>query len=167
MPKLATGASSAAARATTSGASGFTLVEVLVVVIIAGVLTGAVLLVAGPSGPAQIQQRTLARLDVSLEAMCDRALLSGKPHGLRFNRDGYDFWQLQASAWQPLPPDSRPRAVRWPEDLRPRVQVENLPLRSRIGQRSPQVICSGIEPPTPFVIEVGSGEYRQRMSWPE
>jgi len=145
---------------------GFTLVEVLVVVVIAGILTGAVLLVMGQSGPAQANKRELARLNASLSVMCDQALLGGSARGLRFHADGYDFWQYRAGAWQPLPSDSRPHPVRWPEGLRPRVQIEALALRPARSQRLPQVICTGVEPPTPFEIEIGSGEHRQTMSWP-
>lgn len=145
---------------------GFTLVEVLVVVIIAGVLTGAVLLVMGRSGPGQASQRELARLDASLDVMCDQALLGASARGLRFHAEGYDFWQYRAGAWQPMPGDSRPRPVVWPDGLRPRIQVENVHLRPARNQRLPQVVCTGIEPPTPFEIEIGSGEHRKTMSWP-
>jgi len=164
MPKLATGANSIAAARVPRG---FTLVEVLVVVIIAGILTGAVLLVLGQSGPAQANKREMARLNASLEVMCDQALLGGSARGLRFHVEGYDFWQYRAGAWLPLPSDSRPHPVRWPEGVRPRVQIENLVLRPTRNQRLPQIICTGIEPPTPFSIEIGSGEYRRTMNWPK
>lgn len=150
----------------TRSASGFTLVEVLVVVIIAGVLTGAALLVMRQSGPGQSHQRELARLEASLDVMCDQALLGGSALGLRFHAGGYDFWQYHAGAWQPLPGDSRPRPVAWPDGLRPRIQVDNVDLRPARHQRLPQVVCTGIEPPTPFEIEVGGGEHRKTMSWP-
>jgi len=120
----------------------------------------------GQTGPAQTYKRELSRLGASLELMCDQALLGGAAHGLRFHAEGYDFWRYQAGAWQPLPADHRPRPVRWPEHLRPRVEVENYTLRPARNQRLPQIICTGIEPPTPFLIEIGGGENRQRMSWP-
>jgi len=169
MPKLATGANSHAWHGTAPlrVPRGFTLVELLVVVIIAGVLTGAVLLVMGQTGPAQTGKRELARLAASLEVMCDRALLAGSPRGLRFHARGYDFWMYRDGAWQLIPDDSRPRAVRWPNGLRPRVEIENLGLRPARNQRLPQVVCTGIEPATPFSIEIGSGDHRLQMNWPE
>ncbi len=147
--------------------SGVTQIEVLVIVTIAGILTGAVLLVMGQSGPGQTNTRELARLNASLEVMCDQALLGGSARGLRFYTEGYDFWQYRTGAWQPLSGDSIPHPVRWPDGLRPRVQIENLVLRPARNQRLPQVICTGVEPPTSFEIEIGSGEHRQSMSWPK
>lgn len=148
-------------------ARGFTLVEILVVVVIAGILTGAVLLGLGRSGPGQVNQREIARLAASLEVMCDQALLSGTARGLRFHEDGYDFWRHAAAGWQVLPTDEKPSSVRWPEGLRARIEIEGLSLRPARNARSPQVACTGIEPPTSFVIELGAGEHRQTMSWPQ
>lgn len=184
MPKLETGAikeplkSSArrlvrkrpVRRAPCSNAShardGYTLVEMLVVVVIAGILTGAVTMAMRPSGPAQANQRELDRLGASLEVLCDGALLAGSARGLRFHAQGYDFWQYRAGVWQPLPGESRPQPVRWPQGLRPRIQIEDVALGPGRNARLPQVICTGIEPPTPFSIEIGTGEHRQSMSWP-
>lgn len=168
MPKLATGANKPklCSAASPCVAPGFTLVEVLVVVIIAGILTGTVLLVVVQSGPAQTHQRELDRLRVSLEVMCDQALLEGAARGLRFHALGYDFWRYRAGQWQALPPDTGTRPVRWPIELYPRVQVEGLMLRPAPNQGAPQVICTGIEPPTALHIEIGSGEHRRAMSWP-
>ncbi|MEX0915554.1 MAG: prepilin-type N-terminal cleavage/methylation domain-containing protein [Wenzhouxiangellaceae bacterium] len=145
---------------------GFTLVEILVVVVIAGILTGTVLLGMVRSGPGQAHQRELSRLSASLEVLCDQALLSGTAGGLRFHAEGYDFWMHTPNGWQQLPAEGRPSAVRWPEGLRPRVQVENLALGPVRNARAPQVICTGIEPPTGFVIELGTGDNRRNMSWP-
>ncbi len=169
MPKSATGANSACSARTMPAltrARGFSLVEILVVVVIAGILTGTVLLGLGRTGPGQAHQRELDRLAASLEVMCDQALLAGAARGLRFHADGYDFWRFAEGGWQPLPPDGRPAAVRWPEGLRPRVRVEDLLLRNGGNARLPQVICTGIEPPTPFVVELGRGERLRQLRWP-
>lgn len=169
MPKLATGANSSRSRvaALNLPPRGFTLVEVLVVIVIAGILTGTVLMVIGQSGPAQANQRELVRLSASLEVLCDQALLDGAARGMRFHADGYDFWQYQPDTWLQLPSDSRPRPVRWPEGMRPQVEIENHVIHPARRQRMPQVVCTGIEPPTPFEIEIGRGEHRRSMSWPK
>lgn len=169
MQKLATGANSPRSFCAAPVAScprGFTLVEILVVVVIAGILTGTVLIGLGRSGPGQASQRELSRLSASLEVMCDQALLSGTARGLRFHAEGYDFWMHTPDGWQQLAPQDRPSAVRWPEGLRPRVEVENFAPGSVRNARAPQVICTGLEPPTGFVIELGSGDASRGMRWP-
>lgn len=145
---------------------GFTLVEILVVVVIVAVLTGAVLLGLGGTGAGTANQRALDRLNVSLEIMCDQALLSGSARGLRFHADGYDFWRYAGGGWQSLPSRDRPPAAHWPDAARPRIRVEDLRLRDTQNARLPQIVCTGIEPATPFVIEMGRGEQRRRLRWP-
>jgi len=183
MPKSATGANSprgqragpaasdsSACTAFRAGfgarARGFTLVEILVVVVIAGVLTGTVLLGLARSGPGQVNQREIDRLAASLQVMCDQALLSGSARGLRFHADGYDFWVHGVNGWQRLSPDAAPDAVQWPEGVRARVEVENTAIRAGRNARLPQVVCTGIEPPTPFEVELGRGEQQRRLAWP-
>jgi len=170
MPKLVTGASSAGelrAISAAAAARGFTLVEMLVVVVIAGILTGTVLLGLGRPGPGQANRQALDRLAASLEVMCDQALLSGTARGLRFQARGYDFWRHFEGRWQPLSNTDRPAAARWPGDLRARVQIEGLALRAAGDARGPQVVCTGIEPPTPFSVELGRGGQRRQLRWPE
>ena len=145
---------------------GFTLIEILVVVVIVGILTGVVLLGVGGIGSDQAGRRALDRLSASLEMMCDQALLSGSARGLRFHAGGYDFWRYADGRWQPLPAGGRPPAALWPDEARANVRIEDLQLRSAGNARLPQVVCSGIEPATPFVVELGRGAQRMVLRWP-
>lgn len=174
MPRSATGASSSPVAVVTrrtprrgfgiETACGFTLIEILVVVVIASVMAGFALLAIGRAGPASANERALARVEAAMELMCDQALLSGAAHGLRFRRDGYDFWVLRPEGWIELAGDS-PAAGRWPDGRTPRIRIASLAWEGR-RDAAPQVVCTGIEPATPVTIELGEGDDRRSLSWP-
>ncbi len=170
MPKSATGATEAA-QLRAAGPAGFTLVELLVVLVIAGITAGLVLLRL-PTIGGDRPERLLERLEVELETICDQALLSGNARGLRFHDDGYDFWLRAAGQWQST---DRPRARDWPERTTIELDIEGLgTIDSRGSAARPQVICTGIEPPTPFRLRLtrsgsrsGNGSSnRAQLVWP-
>lgn len=166
MPTSATGATEPRPRSWSgpSRPAGFTLVEILVVVVIAAVLTGLVVVGLGRGGPAERAERELDRLSASLELLCDRALLTGTARGLRFHQHGYDFW-IHRGDWQRSAGDGAPADHAWPTGLDPRVSVERVALTGR-RDAAPQIVCTGLEPATAFEITVGGGDTRRRMSWP-
>jgi len=143
---------------------GFTLIEVLVVVVIAAVMTGFALLALGRGGPAEANERSLARVEAAMSALCDRALLTGSAHGARFHEFGYDFWVFGSEGWSELVADI-PSADRWPDQRMPRIEIAALRLEPR-RDAAPQVVCTGIEPPTPFRIEIGRGDALRSLAWP-
>ncbi|MDT8410285.1 MAG: type II secretion system minor pseudopilin GspH [Wenzhouxiangellaceae bacterium] len=164
MPKSATGASRLSPVARRPG--GFTLIEILVVVMIAGILTGVVLLRLPAFGATQELQRELDRLQASLEVLCDQALLTGTARGLRFHAEGYDFWQRTGGTWKLRPTDRRPRPVQWPVQVQHRVLVDQQRLPTS-GSPAPQVICSALEPATPFEIQLRMAGDQQSLAWPQ
>ncbi len=81
-------------------ARGFTLIELMVVILLVGLLVSfAVLSVGGPS-PRQIQheeaRRVLARMDLARE----EAVMQARSLGVRFERDGYLFYRMTDGQWR-------------------------------------------------------------------
>lgn len=81
--------------------AGFTLIEVLVVVVVLAVIVGAVLLSA--SGlDARRAEREGERLYLLLQLACDHAELSGREVGLHLAATGYGFSVAAQDRWLPF-----------------------------------------------------------------
>ncbi|WP_249678228.1 type II secretion system minor pseudopilin GspH [Pseudomonas abieticivorans] len=80
---------------------GFTLLEVLVVLVLIAVVAGMVNLAAGPNlgRDARYQAQGLVAL---LDASRQQAVLEGRQLGIAFTHHGYQLWQWQGQRWQPL-----------------------------------------------------------------
>lgn len=80
-------------------ACGFTLIEVLVVVAIIGMLaTFAVLSIGGDSG-REVQQREARRLLARMDLAREEAVMRAQSLGIRFERQGYRFFELRDGRW--------------------------------------------------------------------
>ncbi|WP_211828797.1 type II secretion system minor pseudopilin GspH [Kistimonas asteriae] len=81
---------------------GFTLIEILVVILIIGIILGVTLLAPRSSGPAQVLQDESQRLQLLMEQARDRALLDGQEYGLSATDDGYYWWRWSRDdeAWR-------------------------------------------------------------------
>ncbi len=85
--------------------AGVTLVEVLVVLVLVGVMAGAVGLSLGPAdrggGVAREAQLLVARLNRA----ADEVMITGQPMALVWTQDDYRFLALQDASWVPHPVD--------------------------------------------------------------
>lgn len=169
MPKSATGWNKAgwteAGRIVPFRARGFTLIEILVVVLIASVLTGIAMLRFAGESPAERVQAERDRLVARFDQMCDLALMTGQPRGLRLTGNGYDFWHYERSAWRALGPGSKPEARAWPETLSARLTVEGEPILP--GETAaPHLTCSALEPLPDFELRLSIERATTTLSWP-
>jgi general secretion pathway protein H len=101
---------------------GFTLLEVLVVVMIIGiVISFAVLSLKGSNPDLEDEAQRLQAL-VTLSSQ--EAVLQGRELAVEFTAGGYDFLAYDGKRWQPLADDEtlRPRAL--PKDLVLEYQAE-------------------------------------------
>ena len=92
---------------------GFTLVELLVVLVVVGVMIGLATLAVGDRSGEEVE-REAERLAALLRLARDEAVLTARPLGLRVEPDRYLFLALEGEdRWRPLASDRvlHPRAL--------------------------------------------------------
>ena len=109
-------------RACPPRSTGFTLIEVMVVVLIIGITVSlAVLSISSGEQPVETEAR---RLKVLLGLVREESILQGRNLGLRFKADGYQFFALTGREWVPLEEDQMLRQREMPAELRLELEAE-------------------------------------------
>jgi general secretion pathway protein H len=130
--------------------AGFTLLELLVVLVIAGITLGIVSFNAMPS-PRQALQNEAQRIALLLQLARDEAIVRDRAIAFEVDAEGYRFLQREEKVWQPLPADDL---------LRPR-QFGRSPVTLSVyptppGDAGPLRILFGREPvQQPFLLTLG------------
>lgn len=140
---------------------GFTLLEVLVVLVIIGLLAGvASLSLAGFSqSPAQqISHLFYQQLQQARQA----AVFSNRDLGIQLNTEHYSFWQLHQGQWQPLL-KKRLSQTPWPESVAPKLQVEQQPVNLQRAQ-TPQILIYTDGQILPFQLQLNSHSQQWQIS---
>jgi general secretion pathway protein H len=142
--------------------SGFTLIEVLVVVVILGVLAAALTLaVAGAGGERQLE-REAEQARALIGYACEQAELSDREIGISLNDRGYRFSWLNRDRWDTfVDGELRPRS--WLADGTAALArdghvveiVEQFPDK-------PQLLCFSSGELTPFLLDLGLSDLAQR-----
>lgn len=136
---------------------GFTLLEILVVLVIIGVMVGLVSLSIGrPQGD---ELRTEAqRLQALLHLAAEESLMQGQEYGVQFSSHGYAFQRLTSEGWQSLAEDKVLRARKLPSAMRLRLSVDGSPVELGQGGGKVQVYLLSSGEMTPFQLVLRSAE---------
>lgn len=145
-------------------AGGFTLIEILVVVVIVGIMaTLAVLSVGGRSIEGRLADEA-RRLHELLLLAADEAVLQGMELGFVQTAEGYEFLVLRDGKWQPLEDGGplRSRAVNPPFYLQ--LQVDGRPVAPRKPasqgeELKPQVLLLSSGDATEFTLDLRARQY--------
>ncbi|MDX5330340.1 MAG: GspH/FimT family pseudopilin [Caulobacteraceae bacterium] len=141
-------------------ARGFTLVELMVVLVIVGLL-GSMVALTLPDGSGALREdaETLA---VRLQRAREEALLTNRAVEVRVTAQGYDFRVLRRGAWEPLE-DGPFAAVTWRDGVAPLAESSAEPTIARFeptGAAAPVAFRLGRESLQTTVSVDGAGEVR-------
>jgi general secretion pathway protein H len=134
--------------------SGFTLIEILVVVVILAVTAAAVTLAVSGAGGERQLARDAERLRALLGYACEQAEISGREIGLSLSRAGYRFSRGDHDQWLPAG-DGELRPRKW--------SVSADAVLTRDGQRvdigadfpeKPQLVCFSSGELTAFRLDL-------------
>ncbi len=133
-------------------ARGFTLLELLVVLVIAGIMLGVVSLTAIPN-QQQALQGDAQRIALLMQLARDEAIVRNRPVAFEAEPDRYRFLIRDDNTWSPLPQDE---LLREREFKRAPVALSITPAAA--GNGNPLRIVFGREPvDKPFVLTMTAG----------
>jgi len=134
---------------------GFTLLEVLVVLVIIGIITAMAVVSTGVLGGDHQMEEEAQRLQAVLAQAREESMLDGRDVGLRVDRQGYDFLRYngRVAAWEPVVDDTLLRERELPEGLNATLRLE-----AREVELEPRAAPTEDEPAQPQVLVLASGD---------
>ena len=154
-----------AAMTRRENARGFTLIEILVVVIIIATVSSIALLSMNLIGDDRDLNTERKRLATILEVAQDEAVMQGREFGLELLRTGYRFVEFDPlqSQWSEIPGDELFRLRKLPEGIELELYVEDKRILleddpKQFKQADDETMQIGIDDYTPHLLLFSSGE---------
>lgn len=145
--------------------TGFTLFEILVVVLIIGILAGTAVLSVGVLRDDREVRREADRAAALLSILQDEAMLQGREFGIEFTRTGYRFVEYDAfgDRWAEVPLDDLLRARQLPETMEFELYLDGQSVKlaetpARFVADEDEDEAFGVELYSPHVFVYSSGD---------
>ena len=136
---------------------GFTLVEILVVVVIMAVVIALAVLSIGVTGRDSQLDEESRRIEGLLDILHERALLEGRDFGLRIEPTGYEFavYQADRDRWLTLNDEQEFRHRNLPKGVTFQLKLDSIDVVLKPVERD---ALNDQPPPSPQVAIAASGE---------
>jgi len=111
-------------------ATGFTLIEILVVVVIIGIISAGMLLSVSLTGRDRELEKESERLLALFTYAREQAELQTREYGVMFQEDGYEFltYDVRRATWRSIFEDDALSARKLPDGLGVKLSVEARPV---------------------------------------
>ncbi len=133
---------------------GFTLIEVMVVVVLIGILMNFAVLSMRSHSPADQLNEESRRLKSLIQIASEEALLRSSFIGVDITETGYAFLRLEEELWQPID-DTLFRSRELPEEVRIKITTAQ-PSGDDEEKRTPEIILLNSGEITPFDLKISS-----------
>jgi general secretion pathway protein H len=136
---------------------GFTLVEILVVIVIIAIMVSLAVLSIGVTGRDSQLDEESRRIAGLVDLLHDRALLEGRDFGLRIEPTAYEFvvYEPRRDRWLPLEQDQEFRHRNLPKGISFQLELDSQVVVIKPIERT---LSSDAPPPPPQVAIAASGE---------
>ena len=141
---------------------GFTLLEVMVVLVLIGIIFSFAVLSVSRNDQDEAMKRETRRLATLIDMASNEAVIRGQEIAIHFTEDGYAFQVLRIEGWQELPDDPLLKPHKLPPGFSVRIEVEGDPPGLGRKDKKAEATKSGEtgadETMTPQVYILSSGE---------
>ena len=131
---------------------GFTLLELMIVIVVIGMLLGMVSLVVAPN-PLREARHEAGEVAGMILRLRERAVLNGEQYGIRFSESGYRVMQLDDREWLPMAAFHQ-----WPAKLRLHLEQDGHALALGGDQGLPQLLMLSSDENTAFTLTFTVGD---------
>jgi len=125
---------------------GFTLLELMIVIVLIGVLVGMVSFATGmnPARQARHEADTLAGM---IRQLRERAVIEGQEYGVRLSVDGYRAMRLDVRGWEAMT-----AVYRWPDQLRLRLKQDGYSVSLGADEGQPLLLMLSSDETSSFTV---------------
>ena len=147
------------ALVTKKRAAGFTLLELMAVILIIGIIVSFASLSIGQN-TSRIVQDEVERLHGLIQLAGEEAVLQRRELALEFDRDSYQFLEMGSEGWQPIEEDKMLRKRPLPEVVEVELTLEDVEASFEDKKNLPRIfiLSSGELSPFTLVLKIDEGE---------